>query len=254
MTDATRRAAVVTGAAGQVGREVVALLEQHDHAVVGLDLAAACPPDDERYHPCDVTSEESTSRAFEEAAQRLGGIDLLVLAAGLSATGALTDHPLSAHRQVMEVTHLGAVNCLFAALPSLRRNGGRVVLVGSVAGFAPVLGRPAYVAAKHAVTGLFEAVRPELAAMGVGLTVVHPTFIAGGMSEVGGRRGSARLTTGAELTPVQVAQAIVEGSLAGRRRVLVGRTAHLAWQLSRHTPRVYETLMVRRLRAEGGHR
>ena len=48
-----------------------------------------------------------------------------------------------------------------AALPGLRKARGRVVLIGSVTGFAPVLGRPPYVAAKHAVTGLFTAIRPN---------------------------------------------------------------------------------------------
>lgn len=238
--------AVVTGAAGHIGGILLELLTARGFRVAGLDLPAACPPGDDRYVPCNVRSDESVHEAMDVVLARLERIDLLVIAAGLSATGSLTEHPLTSHRAVMEVTHFGAVSSLFAALSALRASSGRVVLIGSVAGFAPVLGRPAYVAAKHAVTGLFEAARPELAEMGVGVTVVHPTFVAGGMGDL----GSQRLTTGTELTGQEVAEAIVEGALTGKERVLVGRTAQWAWLLSRHTPRLYQTLMIRRLRAE----
>src|SRR5690606_1736095 len=108
-----------------------------------------------------------------------GRIDVLIHCAGLSAVGAFEGHDLEVHRRVMDVTHFGAVSVTLAALPALRAASGRVVVVGSVAGFAPVLGRPPYVAAKHAVTGLFTALRPELEPDGVGVTLVHPTFVRG---------------------------------------------------------------------------
>ena len=149
---------------------------------------------------------------------------------------------------MIAVNHLGPVALTQAALPALRTSGGRVVLIGSVAGFAPVLGRPAYVGAKHAVTGLFEALRPELARDGVGVTVVHPTFVTGGMGEAADRAaGRERATTGPEITADDVARAVVEGVRSGQDRVLVGRTATIAWHVSRLAPRLYVRLMTRRL-------
>ena len=62
----------------------------------------------------------------------------------------------------MDVNLHGAVRTVRPALPHLRATGGRIVVMSSVAGFAPVLGRPAYVAAKHAVTGLFASLAIEL--------------------------------------------------------------------------------------------
>ncbi len=241
--------AVVTGAGGQIGRAVLDRLADAGATVVGLDLAASCPPGDERFLPCDLTDEEQVRAALGEVGRRHGRVDLLVHSAGLSAIGRFEDHDLATHRRVMEVTHLGAVSVTLAALPLLRAARGRVVLIGSVAGFAPVLGRPPYVAAKHAVTGLFETVRPELAAQGISVTVCHPTFVTGGMAEhVGREQGHARATTGEELTPDGVAEALLEGVARGHDRVLVGRTARAAWVVSRHLPRTYLRMMTRRLR------
>ncbi|HEY0952896.1 SDR family NAD(P)-dependent oxidoreductase [Nocardioides sp.] len=237
------RTAIVTGASGRIGRHVVELLVERGYAVLGLDLVAG-----PHTVACDLADEE-TVRA---AVGYLPRVDLLVLCAGLSAIGAVDDHDLATHRRVMDGTHFSAVSPLLATLPALRRAGGRVVLVGSVAGFAPVLGRPAYVAAKHAVTGLFTTLRPELATQGVGVVIVHPTFVAGGMGVADPAGPGGRATTGAELTPEQVARAIVDAAEGTRDVVLVGRTARLAWIVSRHAPRTYTRLMTRRLRAGTG--
>lgn len=238
------RVAVVTGAGGQIGRVVLDELSARGYRAIGLDLPAACR--DDRYRACDITDDAAVAALLPE----IGAIDLLVHSAGLSAIGALSDHGVADHRRVMDVTHFGAVSVTLAALPGLQQAGGRIVLIGSVAGFAPVLGRPAYVAAKHAVTGLFTAVRPELAAMGIGLTIVHPTFVRGGMAEVGRSPGATRPTTGEEITAHDVAVALLDGVDRGREVVLVGRTARLAWTVSRLSPRLYMTLMLRRLRTQ----
>ncbi len=245
--------AVVTGAGGQIGRALLDRLTDAGAHAVGLDLPASCPPGDDRYLSCDVTDEDQVRAAVDEVGRRYGRIDLLVHSAALSAIGRFEDHDVATHRRVMEVTHLGVVSLTLAALPLLRAAGGRVVLIGSVAGFAPVLGRPPYVAAKHAVTGLFETLRPELAAQGIAVTVCHPTFVTGGMAEAVGReQGHARATSGEELTPDDVAGALLDGVARGRETVLVGRTAQLAWVVSRHLPRTYRHLMTRRLRSPAG--
>lgn len=241
---------VVTGAAGRIGRCLVAALEAAGATPVGLDLARSCPADDPRYLACDITDEDAVRATIDRIVADHGRIDVLVHGAGLSAIGTFEDHDLATHRRVMEVTHFGAVSVTLAALPALRAVPGRIVVIGSVAGFAPVVGRPPYVAAKHAVTGLFTALRSELEPHGVRLTLVHPTFVTGGMSEASDRTpGRERATTGEEITPEDVANAIVSGIEHDRDLVLVGRTAWLSWHLNRLTPGLYARLMTRRLRA-----
>jgi len=92
--------------------------------------------------------------------------------------------------------------------------------------------------------------RAELRADGGGGTIVHPTFVTGGMAEVARRsQGTQRVTTGEELTPQDVSTAVIDGVVQGRDLVLVGRTARLAWYANRFAPRVYSSLMERRLHA-----
>lgn len=246
-TPATSKVAVITGAAGSIGTRLRAVFTEAGYEVVGLDLPAACG---ETMIPCDITDPASVRAAFVTVEERAGRIDVLVNNAGISAIGTFTDHDVEVHRRVMEVDYLGVVACTQAALPALRESGGRIVLIGSVAGFAPVLGRPAYVAAKHAATGLLEALRPELAPQGVGVSVVHPTFVTGGGMSEAAERGTERATTGPEITPDDVARAVLDAVRHGRDRVLVGRTAWLSWQVSRLAPRLYARMMTRRLRRE----
>ena len=243
------RVAVVTGAAGQIGRCLVDTLTARSYDVVGLDLPAACSGDP-RLRGCDLTDDEQVASVVAGVVDAKRRIDLLIHSAGLSAIGSFTDHDMTVHRKVMDVTHFGAVSVTQAALPGLQKARGRVVLIGSVTGFAPVLGRPPYVAAKHAVTGLFTAIRPELEQQGIGVTIVHPTFVTGGMSEAA--RGGERTTSGPEVTPQDVADALLDGVAHGRDLVLVGRTAKLSWTVNRLAPGLYVKLMLRRLRSERG--
>ncbi|WP_166804937.1 SDR family oxidoreductase [Cryobacterium sp. Sr8] len=238
---------VITGAAGGIGRAMMLRFSEAGHTVVGLDLPGACPPDDPSYRVCDITDEAQVNAVFEGIVARYGRIDVLVNNAGLSAVGALLDHDVSVYRRVMEVNYIGALICTRAALPALTRTRGRIVVTSSVTGFAPTVGRPAYVAAKHAVTGLFTALRYELAASGVTVTMVHPTFVTGGMGQASGIDLSVRTTTGSEISQDDVARAAVRAVRRRRDLVLVGRTAKLAWWGHRISPRGFGYLMNRAL-------
>lgn len=243
-----RPVAVITGGSGAIGTALAHRLDEAGWSVVCIDLGADQGPDDPTFLACDITDDAAVRSTFAAVEQRYGRLDLLVNNAGISAIGRFTDHDVTTHAKVMAVNYLGAVSCTQAALPALTRSHGRVVVTSSVTGFAPVLGRPAYVAAKHAVTGLFTALRPELAASGVGVTLVHPTFVSGGMSEAAGRADETeRSTTGGEITPDDVARAIVDAVTRGTDQVFVGRTARAAWHLWRLAPRTYVRTMTRRL-------
>jgi NAD(P)-dependent dehydrogenase (short-subunit alcohol dehydrogenase family) len=248
----TAKVALVTGAAGEIGRALLAGLAEAGWRTVATDLAVPDePPAADLWCAADVTVGGAMDDVVATAVSLLGRIDLVVVNAGITALGTFDDTSDDAFRRVMDVNLHGAVGTLRAALPELRRRRGRVVVLSSVAGFAPVVGRPAYVASKHAVTGLFASLRPELARDGVGVTLVHPTFLATTPAEVAAAGGGAagRSTTGGTVTADDVARAVVAAVDRGRDRVLVGRTATLAWWVHRLAPGLYERLMVRRLRS-----
>ena len=74
----------------------------------------------------------------------------------------------------MNVNFFGALYCTQAALPSLMERDGLIIVISSVAGFAPLLGRSGYAASKHALHGLFETLRTELQKTGVDVMMVCP--------------------------------------------------------------------------------
>lgn len=241
---------LVTGAAGAIGSALLRRFAEGGARTVGTDLGDA-PPDGgspDLWVPGDVTVPADLHRVVEAAVDRFGRLDVVVVNAGVTALGTFDDTPDEAFRRVVDVNLHGAVHTLRAALPALRSSRGRVVVLSSVAGFAPVVGRPAYVASKHAVTGLFESLRPELARGGVTVTLVFPTFLDTAPADVGGGGpGAGRRVTGGLLTADDVAREVVRGVAGGRERVYPGRVSKAARLLHRLAPRSYARVMRRRL-------
>ncbi|MCU0266693.1 MAG: SDR family NAD(P)-dependent oxidoreductase, partial [Actinomycetia bacterium] len=239
---------LVTGAAGGIGRAVCRRLAQG-----GADVLAADRTEDAlagvpgRPVAFDVTDDAAVRRAVSE----VGPLDGLVLCHGITALGPAADVPAAAVDRVLDVNLRGAILVTLAALPGLVQQRGRIAVLTSVAGFAPLVHRTAYAASKHGVHGFFDSLRAELAPAGVSVTLVAPSFTATGIEERAAYRSAGRLgtwsTTGEVLSPEQVAAAVVGGMAARRRLVLPSRTARLAYAVSRIAPARYEATMRRRV-------
>jgi NAD(P)-dependent dehydrogenase (short-subunit alcohol dehydrogenase family) len=241
----------VTGAGGAIGRALLAAFAAAGHRTVGVDLSAEAPDDVpvDRWFAGDVTVPADMRRVVEATVADFGRLDVLVNNAGVTALGSLEDTDDETFRRVMDVNLHGAVHATRGALEALKVSRGQVVVLSSVAGFAPVAGRPAYTASKHAVTGLFESLRPELARAGIGVTMVHPSFLRSAPADLNHPDSApgARSVTGGYLDPDEVARAIVAAVLRRRARLLIGRTAWLAYHVHRLAPGLYARMMARRL-------
>ncbi|MBX3619889.1 MAG: SDR family oxidoreductase [Rhizobacter sp.] len=256
---------VVTGAAGGLGRALCRRYGELGARVVALDLdgagaeAVAAQLRAEGMAAlglaCDVRDEVACRAAMSRAAAAFGGIDILVNNAGISARCLLRDTAPEVTRRVMAVNFFGAVNATQAALESLVERRGQIVVVSSIAGFSPLVGRTAYAASKHALHGFFDSLRSELQGEGVEVMLACPAFIATGIERAAlGGDGrpvtAARQTTGGEAPPALVAARIVAAAERGARLCLPATTSHLAWWVSRLAPRAYEQLMLRRVGTE----
>ena len=256
---------LVTGAGGGLGRALALRFAQAGSNIVALDKDATgieslragiegrggqCLA-----LPCDVTDAEACARAIAAGVERFGRLDVLVNNAGMSQRSGFAATDLAVIRRVMDVNFYGAVHCTKAALPHLLAARGLIVAVSSVAGYTPLIARTGYAASKHAMHGLFESLRTEVEPQGVDVMMVCPSFIAtridrNALGGDGKPVRHAQVTTGGRLSPEAVAERIFAGAERGRRLLLVGRTAWLAWWISRLSPRLYEKLMARRLRGE----
>ena len=269
MTALSHRTVLITGAAGGLGAALCRRFAAVGANVVAVDLpgspldaVVAELGDRALAVRANVTDPASCRDAVAAALARFGRLDVLVNNAGITHFARFADTDPQVLRRVMDVNYFGAVHCTQAALPSIVDTRGQVVVISSVAGFAPIVGRPGYVGSKHAVTGLFSALRAELAPDGVGVTVVCPAFVATGIDRhalgatLDGPAGP-RLATGRPSDPDRVAAAVVRGVVTRRRLVLPDRLSKLAWVASRLAPALYERLMARRLtpeRAPSGRR
>lgn len=256
---------VISGAGGGLGRALALRFARAGARIVGLDRDhdAIASLGAELAHvgaealalPCDVTDAAACAAAIEAALRRFGRIDVVINNAGLSHRSPFADTDVAVLRRVMDVNLFGAIHLTHPAVPSLRQARGLIVAISSVAGFTPLIARTGYAASKHALHGLFESLRTELAGDGVDVLLVCPSFIAthidrNALGAQGGAASHAQVVVGRPLDAADVADRIVRACERSQRLLLIGRTAHAAWWLSRFAPALYERIMARRLRAE----
>jgi NAD(P)-dependent dehydrogenase (short-subunit alcohol dehydrogenase family) len=254
---------VVTGGASGIGRALAHRFSTRGDRVAILDrdgdgaarVAAELPEGTAMGLACDVSDPARCEAVLAQVSERWGGVDVLVNNAGLSHHSLFADTDLAVVRRVMEVNFFGAVHCTKAALPSLIERRGTVVALSSVAGFAPLLGRTAYAASKHALHGFFDSLRAEIEPLGVQVLVVCPGFTRTAIdrSALGGDGrpfGGQKSMIGRPLEPEQVAAAIEQAVRDRREQLLVSPVAHASYWLSRLSPRLYRAVMRRSLRGE----
>jgi NAD(P)-dependent dehydrogenase (short-subunit alcohol dehydrogenase family) len=153
-------------------------------AVVGLDIAANIPTlyDKPAYLGvrCDLTDLHALDQAFEQAVSQFGGLDMLVLNAGVFPGGCLIAELTDAEwERVLRVNLDANLALLRLAYPLLKlapRNG-RVVVIGSKNVSAPGPGAAAYSASKAALSQLMRVAALEWAGDGIRLNELHPDAV-----------------------------------------------------------------------------
>ena len=187
------RVAIVTGAAGGMGRATALLLaaEGAKVAVTDLDLAAceavaAEAGPNARAFALDVGDGEAIKRVVAEVADHFGGIDILINNAGVSSFAPLDagdEYEAIWHRAiaVMLTAHQRMVR---AALPWLRQSDApRIVNIASTEGLGATPGDTPYVAAKTGVTGLTRGLAVDLGRDGITVNCICPGPIRTGMTD-----------------------------------------------------------------------
>jgi len=175
--------ALVTGAAGGIGRATALALAQAGAAVVAADVDAAgaravAAEVGGHAYACDVSDLDANLAAVAFAVDACGGLDLVHLNAGIgSGCGVDGDFDLGLYRRAMGVNLDGVVFGLHAALPALRaRGGGAIVATSSLAGLTGTPYDALYSANKHAVVGLVRSLGAPLAEEGIRLNAICPGF------------------------------------------------------------------------------
>ena len=176
--------ALVTGAGHGIGRAIAAKLASEGAAVAVLEInvqrgketVAQLVSGGARavLVEADITDAEQVERAFAEAADALGPINLLVNNAARTDAGSLEGISLEAWRREIDVNLNGVYHCIRAMLPRLKaRGGGAIVNISSVNGVR-YFGNPSYSAAKAGVINLTQAVASEYGKYAIRCNAVCP--------------------------------------------------------------------------------
>ena len=171
------RSVLITGASSGIGEATAGHLAARGWRVFGTSRSARAPGDRPgvEFLVMDVCDEDSVDRGVAQVLEECGQLDAIVCNAGNSIYGAVEDVEIEAARAQFETNFYGVLRVLRACLPSMREKGrGRVVIVGSLAGRAPIPFQAHYSASKAALDALSGALRNEVAGFGLHVSLVEP--------------------------------------------------------------------------------
>jgi short-subunit dehydrogenase len=205
-----------------------------------------------RVLPFDLADPEAVERAGAAAGELHGGIDVLVLCGGVSQRALFAEVSLETMDRLLQVDYRSAVSLVKRCLPLMQRQGsGRIVAVTSLAAKIGAPLRTGYCAAKHALQGFCDALRPEVAGQGIAVTVVVPGFVRTEISRhalTGGGRPHGRMDPLQErgISPEACARDILRAIRHGKAEVKsgFGLKGWLALFLSRLSVGVYSRLIA----------
>jgi NAD(P)-dependent dehydrogenase (short-subunit alcohol dehydrogenase family) len=176
--------ALVTGAASGIGKACVESLLARGAAVAALDVNPAIAKifgrPDVLGLCCDVADEEALRQALEATARAFGGLDMLILNAGIfPSSRKIAELPLAEWDRAMRVNLDANLALMREAHPLLKLapRGGRVAIIGSKNVPAPGPGAAAYSASKAALTQLARVAALEWGADGIRVNVLHPDAV-----------------------------------------------------------------------------
>ena len=181
----------------------------------------------------DVTVPESFSAFLDDAARVLGPLDIEVNNAGVMRTGEFVDESSAAEDTMIDINLCGVIlGCKLAAERFIRRGGGTIINVASMAGVAGFPGVATYCATKFGVVGLTYALREELRAHNITVSAILPGVVHTELSA--GIQLSPAIENFVSVEPEDIAAAVVAAarshramSFAPRRLQLLLRTALL---------------------------
>jgi len=261
------KAVLITGASSGIGEELAEQL-----ALQGALLTLAARRVDVLTHlaeriaaaggsrplviECDVTRDGDVERAVAATVGERGRLDIAFANAGFGVAGLFAQLSLEDYRRQFESNVFGVLRTLYAALPEVKRTRGALVITGSVAGWVATPGTSAYAMSKFAVRALANSITPELAQVGVALTLLSPGFVATNIRRVDNR---GRLHPDAPeplpgwlvMSRHKAARQILRAVAGRRREAIITGHGRIVIALERYAPWLMRAV-GRRMAARGG--
>ncbi|GAC1430794.1 MAG: oxidoreductase [Candidatus Velthaea sp.] len=263
MTDVKLETVIVTGASGGIGAAIVKRLRDSGRRVFATMRQPNLARDGSDAIAMDVTSDESVATAVADVLGKTGRIDAVVNNAGLDLLGAVEEATTAEAHAIFETNFFGVHRLCRAVLPDMRARGsGRLVTIGSMAGFLPMPFESFYGASKHALEGYVESLDFEISPFGLRALLIEPGYVKTNFS-ANGATTATTITSYAKMrsaifrslevgvskgiTPDAVARAVEVALIAHKPafRTRVGADAHRMHLLRRLLPPVIFAMGMR---------
>jgi NAD(P)-dependent dehydrogenase (short-subunit alcohol dehydrogenase family) len=188
MADLTGLRALITGGGRGIGAAIAVMLAHRGATVCIADLDAEAARKSAKSaeklgghalgFALDVTDRAATFELVASLTGTLGGLDILVNAAGIYSSSKFLDLRRQDFERVMDVNFYGVVDLMQAVLPGMqRRRFGRVINIASTAGKRGSSNQAAYSVSKHALVGLTRCVSIEMATSGITVNAICPGIV-----------------------------------------------------------------------------
>ncbi len=240
--------ALITGGSSGIGAATARMFATRGVrvAIAGRDLAALRQVTADTggvILPGDLREPGCPRRTVEDAADALGGLEIVVSNAGIGWAGSFTSMTETEIDSLLDVNLRAAAHLARAAIPYLPPGKGRLVFVGSIAGLVGVTGEAWYSATKAGLGCLADTLRAELRPAGIGVSLVSPGVVDTPYFE---RRKVPYQRHHPQLMTAQVAAAaIVDAVDRGRDNVVVPSWLSLPARMKVNFPGLYRLLATR---------
>jgi short-subunit dehydrogenase len=189
--------ALITGASSGIGaalaRELaregarLVLMARRRERLEALQTELATAGADAVVHVGDVTQRADLDAVVALAVERYGRLDMIVANAGFGVVGRVEKLEVDDYRRQFETNVFAVLETIKACLPELRKSHGRLVLLGSVAGYISTANASPYAMSKFAIRALALALEHEVAPYGVSVTLISPGFVVSEIRQVDNR-------------------------------------------------------------------
>lgn len=169
------RRVLITGASSGIGKATAVRLVERGLRVFGAGRTQPKCPFPGDWITMDVRDDDSVRQGLTTAMAAMGGIDAVVCNAGFAIVGSVEEISIAAAKAQFETNFFGVLRVVAGVLPHLRTDGaGRIVIVGSLAGRAPIPFQAHYSASKAALDALAQALHNEVRGHGVHVSLIEP--------------------------------------------------------------------------------
>jgi NAD(P)-dependent dehydrogenase (short-subunit alcohol dehydrogenase family) len=207
--------------------------------------------DDQRFSSMrlDVSEHQEVNRVMSLAVESFGIPDVMINAAGKAHPRHFEDIPYEQFDEIMKTNFYGVWNTVKALVPHMKKRGGHIVNIASMAGFIGVFGFADYAASKFAMIGFSETIRSELKRYGIRVSVLCPpdTDTPGFELENRTKPEETKAISGTVklMDPDEVARALIRGVRKGRFMIFANAEGRFIYLLKRLAPSVLDWIIER---------